>query len=373
MISNIYERIVGVSPPPEPNKPKILCVGQSCLDIVQLCKNYPQEDADVRSIDFRYQGGGNACNSCTVISQLGQSCEFFGYLSNRQFSMFLQEDMRKHNIDFSHCPVTCEHECPKSVVILSINTGSRTIIHHNPNFPEVTLKDFEKLNLEDYSWIHFEGRNVAEIVLMMQHIENYNKSITQKEIESADSSIHHLPITISVEIEKMRPDLLDTLPYVDAAFISKDFALSRGYVNMSETLKCMSLESKTGATIFSAWADLGAMARAPDGTIVQSPAFPPHKIIDTLGAGDTFNAAVIHYLNKQKLAYYKNGDDVNNQSTKNNIQHNYNIESSEKSQTEFINREVLQNAIAFGCRLAGAKIGFRGLDGINEIYKHFMR
>lgn len=109
-----------------------------------------------RCIDFRYQRGGNACNTCTVISQLGQSCEFFGFLSNQQFSTFIQDDMRKYKIDFSHCPVTDEHECPKSVVILSINGGSRTIIHHNPNFPEITLKDFEKLNLEDYSWIHFE-------------------------------------------------------------------------------------------------------------------------------------------------------------------------------------------------------------------------
>lgn len=80
----------------------------------------------------------------------------------------------------------------------------------------------------------------------MQHIENYNKSIAQKDSENADPSTHHLPITISVEIEKMRPELLDTLPYVDAAFISKDFAQSRGYVNMSETLKNMSQESKTG-------------------------------------------------------------------------------------------------------------------------------
>lgn len=114
------------------------------------------------------------------------------------------------------------------------------------------------------------------------------------------------------------------------------------------------------------------MARAPDGTIVQSPAFPPHKIIDTLGAGDTFNAAVIYYLNKQKLTYKKSDISGNNQSSENNVQHNYNIESSEKSQTEFINHEVLQDAITFGCRLAGAKIGLRGLDGINKIHKHLM-
>lgn len=110
------------------------------------------------------------------------------------------------------------------------------------------------------------------------------------------------------------------------------------------------------------------MARAPDGSIVQSPAFPPHKIIDTLGAGDTFNASILYYLNKEKLAYKKDS----NEPAKNEILQNYNIESSEKSQTEFINRHVLQGAVNFGCRLAGAKIGLRGFEGLCNIYKNYL-
>lgn len=64
--------------------------------------------------------------------------------------------MRKYKIDFSHCPILEDNGCPTSVVILSASTGSRTIIHHKSNQMEITLKEFEKLNLEEYSWIHFE-------------------------------------------------------------------------------------------------------------------------------------------------------------------------------------------------------------------------
>lgn len=80
---------------------------------------------------------------------------------------------------------------------------------------------------------------------MMQHIENHNKLLSQKQCESDDST-KLFPITISVELEKMRPELIDLLPYADMAFVSKDFAKSRGFENMSETLKNVCADAKTG-------------------------------------------------------------------------------------------------------------------------------
>lgn len=95
-----------------------------------------------------------------------------------------------------------------------------------------------------------QGRNVPEVLLMMQHIENYNKSLVQKQSESIDDSNKIFPITISVELEKVKPELLDLLPYADIAFVSKDFAKSRGYINMSETLKSISEGAKTGLVLY---------------------------------------------------------------------------------------------------------------------------
>lgn len=45
-----------------------------------------------------------------------------------------------------------------------------------------------------------------------------------------------------------------------------------------------------------AWAEKGADALGPDGVVVHSDAFPPEALVDTLGAGDTFNASVIYTL-----------------------------------------------------------------------------
>lgn len=50
------------------------------------------------------------------------------------------------------------------------------------------------------------------------------------------------------------------------------------------------------ATLICAWAEKGADATGPDGTLIHSDAFPPERLVDTLGAGDTFNASVIYTL-----------------------------------------------------------------------------
>ncbi|XP_017793023.1 PREDICTED: ketohexokinase-like isoform X2 [Habropoda laboriosa] len=314
MISSFYEKILGTSSIAESNQQKILCVGLTCLDIVQTCKQYPAEDSDQRSVEYRWQRGGNASNTCTVLSQLGSSCEFFGTLSAEEHLNFLRNDMQKNNIDFSHCPMVENIGCPTSTVILSLSSGSRTILHHNPNLPELTLKNFEQLHLGNYSWIHFEGRNLSEVLSMMQCVENFNSMLHHnQDTDSKEMDISEVPITISVELERPKQELLDLLPYVDVAFISKDFAQSRGYDNMSETLKNISEDAKSGATLICAWADRGAMARTPDNITVQSPAFPPQKVVDTLGAGDTFNAAVLHFLNEAKLEFVKSRKLGNNE------------------------------------------------------------
>lgn len=214
----------------------------------------------------------------------------------------------------------------------------------------------------------------------MQRIESYNNSLISREKENTEKrGLIRVPITISVELERLVVELLDLLPYADIAFIAKDFAEFRGYDNMSETLRNISQDAKSGATIICAWGDRGAMARSPDGTVVQSPAFPPYKIIDSLGAGDTFNAAVLYYLNKIKLAH--SNQDLNTRDefkeeacyksidVKHEIKQNRNIESLECSHTEFINNSILQAAVTFACRIAGTKIGVKGYDGLDKIFK----
>ncbi|TGZ53961.1 Uncharacterized protein DBV15_03565 [Temnothorax longispinosus] len=259
-------------------------------------------------------------------------------------------------IDYSHCPMIKDSGCPVATIILNSTNGSRTIVYHNQGLPDLTQEIFEQLNLEEYSWIYFES---------------YNNSL--------NSMSDRMPITISAEFENPSIELMDLLPYVDVAFVSKDFVKNLGFNNMSEVIHNIDQDIKNA--IICAWAEEGAIARAPCGAIVQSSAFPPEKVIDTLGAGDTFNAAVIYYLNKSKVEFmhkYKEEaastsdtnqteDNVSDNGTavKRDIEENLDPESLGYDRLKFITETVLQKAIKIGCRIAGAKVGLRGYDNLD--------
>lgn len=109
-----------------------------------------------RASDGRCQRGGNASNICSVLRQLNDNCEFLGSLSSTSATRFLIEDCQQRGINIEHCVYHDDCVTPFSSVILNMQTGSRTIVHSNPNLPILTAADFRKIPLERYKWIHFE-------------------------------------------------------------------------------------------------------------------------------------------------------------------------------------------------------------------------
>ncbi|XP_049590251.1 ketohexokinase isoform X2 [Syngnathus scovelli] len=251
---------------------KILCVGLVCLDIISVVDTFPQEDSDSRCVSQRWQRGGNASNSCTVLSLLGSPCAFMGSL------------------------------CAGPVA---------------SNIRDVTSDDFSRLDLTAFKWIHWEGRNAEQQLKMMAAVVRHNAALPRR-----------LRIAVSVEIEKPREELYQLFPHADVVFVSKDVARHLGFTTPQSALQGLRGRLRAGAVLICAWAEKGADAVDADGTLLHSDAFPPKRVLDTLGAGDTFNGAVIH-----KLA----------------------------------NGCSLQDALTFGCRVAGAKCGFHGYDAIADL------
>ncbi len=285
---------------------RVLGVGIATLDIINTVGRYPAEDDEVRALDQRLARGGNASNTLAVLAQLGHSCGWAGVVTTGANGRLILDDLTARGIDVSARRTEEAGAVPTSCITLSRESGSRTIVHYR-DLPEYGFEDFSRIDLAPFEWLHFEGRNVPE---------------TYRMLERARALCPNIPR--SVEVEKPRPDIESLFEAADVLLFSRHYARENGYTDGDNFVHAMR-QRAPHATLVCAWGRHGACGLSRQGDTCASPAFAPERVVDTLGAGDVFNAGVIHGL----------------------------LEGS-----------GLAAALTGACQLAGRKCGQYGLDGL---------
>jgi ketohexokinase len=285
----------------------ILVTGIATLDIINRVAHYPREDEELRAEQQYLRRGGNASNTCSVLRQLGDACQFAGTLADDMAGRFLRADIEQTGIQFSADMMIANGSTPTSYITLNATNGSRTIVHYR-DLPELSSRQFEQLDLSSFDWFHFEGRNTEHSRYMMRRAAASGKPL-------------------SLEVEKPRDELDSLMEQAGVIMFSRAFAQNQGFIDASTCLRHYA-ERYPRALLTCSWGEQGAWGWHA-GQLLHSPAFPPAQIIDTIGAGDTFNAGLIHSLNRH-------GD--------------------------------LSEALAFACRLAGKKCGQTGFDRLGTAH-----
>ncbi|KAH6636932.1 Ribokinase-like protein [Chaetomium tenue] len=286
----------------------LILVGACYLDTILTVPHFPDEDSKLRATALQVRRGGNCPNSLEVLAQLVAagpqrlplklhlvSClPDAGSVATRKIlSSFGNGDVDGtgcDSIDFSHCLYREGYEEPaSSYIIRSGETGSRTIVNFS-ELPEMTVGEFEEIadaftEHGDECWWHFEGRLPETTLRCIRYLRRVTPGST-----------------ISVEVEKPgRQGLVELAAEADAVFYSRSWAervASRLANNISEPRIHNSgiLSQSRGGIIVKGGA--GALA-LPSGEYMHRPAAPPGEkisVVDTIGAGDTFIAAMLYGL-----------------------------------------------------------------------------
>jgi len=255
----------------------ILLTGVATLDIINTLSHYPKEDSEVRASAQHIQPGGNACNTAIVMQQLGLHTYLFANLADDVSTERVLSSLTKHHVNTSLCPIQANSVTPTSYITLNTTNGSRSIVHYR-DLPELHADDFIRLNLEPINWFHFEARNCSQLLKMLTHAQSFNKPI-------------------SIELEKNRENIDAIMQYANLLFISKPFAQSRGFKDARSCLEYFSAKFPD-IIITCTWGEEGAYAYAQS-KIIHQPAYSVNPVVETLGAGDTFNAGIIAAQIKQ--------------------------------------------------------------------------
>ena len=282
---------------------KILGVGIATVDIVNFVDHYPHEDEELRVISQHKVRGGNVTNTLCVLSQLGHQCDWLGTLADDPDAKIITDDLDHYGIAYDKVICHSTGKVPTSYITLNRQTGSRTIVHYR-DLQELQFTDIDTYNYRDYDWIHFEGRNVEQLHKLISFIKS-----------------EHPDIPLSLEIEKERVGIEALFPYMDLLLFSKHYALAKGYSHAEDLFQ--SLDTKISAIC--AWGDKGAYGLSAHKKLVYSEAEKIETVVDSIGAGDTFNAGIID---------------------------------------SFIDNRPLKTSLEFANQLAGRKIQRQGFEGI---------
>lgn len=286
----------------------VLVVGNAVLDVILTVDHYPAEDEEMRAGARRLAVGGNAANTAQVLAGLGHRVCLLATVAADAEAQTLLQGLGAADVDCTYL-VHCGHgHTPLSYILLNAAHGTRTIVHHR-DLDELTLADFQALPLATYAWIHFEGRNVDRLGEMLRHLRAIG--FTGR---------------VSLEIEKARPGLEALMPLADLLLFSRPCAEAQGHRSATSLLDAMGAHLP-GVAMTCTWGAAGAWARDAQGRLHHAPAYVPSRVVDSLGAGDVFNAGMIHAL--------------------------------------LAGRE-LPAALAAASRLAGQKVGVAGLQGLAD-------
>jgi ketohexokinase len=256
---------------------RILTVGIATLDIINIVDHYPAEDEEMRARAQRIETGGNAANTASILAQYDHEIEFAGTLAHEPDGYRIEQELKAKHVATGFCQHVKKGKAPTSYITLNQQTGSRTIVHYR-DLPEYEFRRFQQIPLEEFDWFHFEGRNVPEVKRML-----------------AETQQRRVDQPISLEIEKERDDIDSLLPLADILLFSRVFVMARGFDNATAFLDAMRSRAPE-TTLVCTWGDQGAWARDHKDKEYHAPAYPPPEVIDTLGAGDTFNAGLIHAM-----------------------------------------------------------------------------
>jgi len=284
---------------------KILVTGIATLDIINQLDHYPLENEEIRATAQTISTGGNACNTAYVLTQLQHHVELAASLGNDHHAKWIKKQLTHKNIGTQYCS-TMEGISPISCITLNKLNGSRTIIHYR-DLPELNFIHFEIIPFHQFNWLHFEGRNIQELVKMLSFLKQ-----------------HQIRQPVSIEIEKERENIDHIFRYADVLIYSRKFVQGRGFKSAELFLQEMH-KTNAHATHVCPWGEAGAWAIDHSGEIFFSPAYTPQQVIDTLGAGDTFNAGLIN---------------------------------------ELVSGQPIQKALVVACQLAGKKVGQYGLNNL---------
>ena len=235
----------------------------------------PEPDEKIDAITQKKFAGGVVANYTTATSRLGISTGFMGAVGNDPDGNFLIDDFENEKVDHSFTVKKKNQSTPMNFIM--VNSNGDKIIIQSPHM-QITKLDLEDID-EDY---------ISNAKLL--HTSALHLNITKKafNIAKKNNLITSFDLEKQISIrgwEKLKPLIEKT----DILCPNKAGAMELTGTNTPEEAAKV-LIKKGPKIIVITLGNRGCLIQTKDKKL-KIPTFEFSKVIDTTGAGDTFNGA----------------------------------------------------------------------------------
>ena len=263
----------------------VIVVGELNVDLIlNGIDGFPVVGKEILADQMELALGSSSAICASNLSSLGLKVGFLGMLGNDVFGKFVIEQLEKKGVDTSM--IIVEDDLKTGATIALSYGEDRAMVTHQGAMKHLTLDDIDSDMLHQAGHLHFSS------YFLQPGLKGSLGVLFQR--------ARQLGLTTSLDMqwdpaEQWDLDLKKTLPYVDV-FLPNETELLKltGEANLEKAIHAV---QDLGKYIVVKCGSKGSML-CYDQKIIEKPAFLNEHVVDTIGAGDSFNAGYIYQFVK---------------------------------------------------------------------------
>ncbi len=256
------------------NQIDIVGLGEVVIDWVAEIPHFPKPDEKINALSENIFPGGVTANYLVAVARLGGKSGFIGAVGNDPYGDFLISDFNKENVDTNWTIKKNGKKTPVNFIFLV--KGEKSIIQ-SPHMQKtmIEISDLNEISISNSKLLH----------TTMIH-----RDITEKAIEIAKRNDVKVSIDLEAQIAQSGwINLKKMLLNADIIIPNKEGA--KTITNRNTPKEAANMLIKKGIPIV-------IITMGSNGVLITTkkyqkmiPAYNINNIVDTTGAGDTFNGA----------------------------------------------------------------------------------
>ncbi len=260
---------------------EILCIGDSCADIIIPFKGEPV-----------IRCGGSSANTACALGKLNVSVSFAGKAGEDPAGFQMKEEMERSGVDTSHFLLDPDDSSTQIQITIDEDGERHPVLLNaeDPSYLKISPEELDEIDLSETRYILTNGmmlfRNPAASSILSFLKKAHERDIRifldvnlRPETVGEDRSILNEVIALSDYVSASLQD--DLLPLTETETLTE--AMDR----LDKTNKIIIVHDPNGAYIFN------------EDEVIKADSYPV-TVADSIGAGDNFNAGFLYGLIKAR-------------------------------------------------------------------------